>query len=190
MRRYSDTIYIDMMMTKEDSIAGGNVYGQQICLLQKSTLDKLLEAEKMFQEDGYSIIVYDAYRPYSVTCIMYDIHKDGTYVAGKRFGSIHNKGAAIDMSLIDNITGEPVEMPSPIHTLNSTSNRTNPDMTDAAKENMNYMADIMRKAGFTTIQSEWWHFSDSESSRYMRTDYDLTAQIKIITSTEYVIHPN
>lgn len=190
VRRYSDTIYIDMMMTKEDSIAGGNVYGQQICLLQKSTLDKLLEAEKMFQEDGYSIIVYDAYRPYSVTCIMYDIHKDGTYVAGKRFGSIHNKGAAIDMSLIDNITGEPVEMPSPIHTLNSTSNRTNPDMTDAAKENMNYMADIMRKAGFTTIQSEWWHFSDSESSRYMRTDYDLTAQIKIITSTEYVIHPN
>jgi len=188
VRRHSDSIYIDMMMTKEDSIAGGNVYGQQICLLQQGTLNKLLEADKMFQEDGYSIIIYDAYRPYSVTCTMYDIHKNGTYVAGKRFGSVHNKGAAIDMSLVDNTTGEPIEMPSPIHTLNETSNRTYPKMTDTAKENMIYMADIMKKAGFTTIQSEWWHFSDSESSRFLRTDYDLKAQTKIITSTEYVIH--
>lgn len=190
VRRHSDSILIDMMMTKEDSIAGGNVYGQQICLLQQGTLNKLLEADKMFQEDGYSIIIYDAYRPYSVTCIMYDIHKNGTYVAGKRFGSVHNKGAAIDMSLVDNSTGEPIEMPSPIHTLNETSNRTYPDMTDIAKENMVYMADIMKKAGFTTIQSEWWHFSDSESTRYMRTDYDLKAQTKIITSTEYVVQPS
>ena len=122
-----------------------------------------------------------------MTCIMYDIHKNGTYVAGKRFGSIHNKGAAIDMSLVDNSTGEPIEMPSPIHTLNETSNRTNPDMSETAKENMNYMAGIMKKAGFTTIQSEWWHFSDSESSQYMRTDLDLKAQTKIITSKEFVV---
>lgn len=177
---YSDDILIDMLLAKEGSIAGGNVYGQQICLLQKQTLDKLLEAQKLFAADGYSIIIYDAYRPYTVTCIMYDIHKDGTYVAGKRFGSIHNKGAAIDMSIVDNSTGLPLEMPSPIHTLDSSSNRSNPNMTDEAKKNMNYMAEIMKKCGFSTISSEWWHFTDTNSDEYMLTDYDLPSQIKII----------
>jgi D-alanyl-D-alanine dipeptidase len=177
---YNDDILIDMLMAKEGSIAGGNVYGQEICLLQKGTLDKLLKAQELFAADGYSIIIYDAYRPYSVTCIMYDIHKDGTYVAGKRFGSIHNKGAAVDMSIVDNSTGIPLEMPSPIHTLDSTSNRSNPNMSAEAKKNMNYMAEIMKKSGFSTIASEWWHFSDTASDEYMLTDHDLPDQIKII----------
>ncbi|MBN1775088.1 MAG: hypothetical protein JW817_01340 [Clostridiales bacterium] len=180
VRRYTEDIQIDMLLAKDENIAGGNVYGQQICLLQRETLDKLLKAQEMFAEDGYTIIIYDAYRPYSVTCIMYDIHQNGTYVAGKRFGSIHNRGAAVDMSLIDNSTGEPIEMPSPIHTLNSTSNRSNPNMTSTARDNMNYMAEVMRKCGFTTIASEWWHFSDSESDNYLRTDHNLSEQIKII----------
>lgn len=177
---YSDDILIDMLLAKEGSIAGGNVYGQEICLLQKGTLDKLLKAQELFAADGYSIIIYDAYRPYSVTCIMFDIHKDGTYVAGKRFGSIHNKGAAIDMSIVDNSTGIPLEMPSPIHTLDSSSNRSNPNMTAEAKKNMNYMAGIMKKCGFGTIASEWWHFTDTLSDDYMLTDHNLPSQIKII----------
>lgn len=178
--RFSETIQIDMLMAKEDSIAGGNVYGQQICLLQQDTLEKLLNAQSLFVQDGYSIIIYDAYRPYSVTCLMYDIHKDGTYVAGKRLGSVHNRGAAVDISLIDLSTGLPLEMPSPIHTLDSTSNRNNSSMTETAKANMDYMANIMLKCGFTLIASEWWHFSDSECNNYLRTDHDLTKQIQII----------
>ncbi len=178
--RYSDDIYIDMLLAKDENIAGGNVYGQEICLLQRDTLDKLLAAQEMFMKDGYSIIIYDAYRPYSVTCKMFDIHKDGTYVAGKRFGSIHNKGAAVDISIVDNSTGLPVEMPSPIHTLDSRSNRSNPNMTATARANMNYMAEIMRKCGFTTIASEWWHFTDIDSDDFLSTDHKLTEQIKII----------
>jgi len=180
VKRFTDDIFVDMLLAKDENIAGGNVYGQEICLLQRGTLDKLLEAQEMFEEDGYSIIIYDAYRPYSVTCIMYDIHKNGTYVSGKRFGSIHNQGAAIDMSLVDNATGEPIEMPSPIHTLDSRSNRTNPNMTENAKKNMNYMAQVMMKSGFTMISSEWWHFTDLESNTYLLTDHKLSEQIKII----------
>lgn len=183
VRRYSKDIYIDMLLSHDDNIAGGNVYGQQICLLQRETVEKLLKAQEIFSADGYSIIIYDAYRPYSVTCIMYDIHEDGTYVAGKRFGSIHNRGAAIDISLVDKSTGIPIEMPSPIHTLNSSSNRSNPNMSSTARANMNYMTDVMRECGFGIIASEWWHFTDNNSNNYLRTDHDLTAQYKIIYSS-------
>ena len=190
IRRFAPDIHLNILFAQDNNIAHGNVYEQEICLIQRGTLEKLLEAQAIFEEDGYSIIAYDIYRPYSVTCILYDIHRDGTYVAGKRFGSVHNKGAAIDMSLIDNSTGEIVEMPSPMHTLNSSSNRNNPHMTDTARENMNYMADVMRQCGFSTISSEWWHFNDTESDQYMRTDHDLPAQIRIINLDDQPGHIN
>jgi len=54
-------------------------------------------------------------------------------------------------------------------------------MTATAKANMNYMADIMRSCGFSTINSEWWHFSDTNNRSYLRTDYDLTAILQIVS---------
>ncbi|MHB1314458.1 MAG: M15 family metallopeptidase [Christensenellales bacterium] len=177
--RYADDITIEMMLAKERNMLGYKVYQDETCLLQKGTLDKLMEAQKKFMEDGYSIIIYDAYRPYSVTVALYEKYKDGTYVAPLRFGSVHNKGAAVDMSLLDS-KGNPVEMPSPIHTLDETSNRNNKSMSKAAKANMDYMADVMISCGFTTIESEWWHFSDTACMAYLRTDYDLDKLLCVI----------
>ena len=83
------------------------------------------------------------------------------------------------MSLLD-ANGVPLEMPSAIHTLNDTSRRDNPDMSDTAKANMIYMAGVMKRCGFTTIDSEWWHFSDSDCMDYLRTDHDLNAVLRVI----------
>ena len=180
VKENSTGITFNMLFATDNNLLGYNVYGRDVCLLQKDTLDKLNQAEALFEKDGYSIIIYDAYRPYSVTLLLYDKYKTGTYLAGPRFGSVHNKGCAIDMSLLDK-DGKPIEMPSPIHTLNASSNRDNPNMTAAAKANMNYMADIMRSCGFSTINSEWWHFSDTNNRSYLRTDYDLTAILQIVS---------
>jgi D-alanyl-D-alanine dipeptidase len=177
--QYSDGIKINLLLATDDNFLDMNVYGRPVCLLQKDTLDKLNQAQEKFQADGYSIIIYDAYRPYSVTVQLYDKFKDGTYVAGPRIGSVHNKGGAIDMSLVDK-NGIPLEMPSPIHTLDSTSNRSNPNMTAEARENMEYMAKIMRSCGFSTIASEWWHFSDTDNRSFLRTDLDLMTVLQVV----------
>ena len=179
--RYSTDIKIDLLLATENNFLDSNVYGKAACFLQKGTLEKLMEAQEKFAEDGYTIVIYDAYRPYSVTLLLYEKYQNGTYVAAPRIGSVHNKGAAIDMSLLDQ-NGNPLEMPSLIHTLDATSNRDNPNMSDAAKANMNYMADIMRSCGFSTINSEWWHFSDTEYNNYLRTDYDLKTVLQVIYS--------
>jgi D-alanyl-D-alanine dipeptidase len=177
--QYSDGIVIDMLFAKDGNLLGDAIYDHEICLLQKGTLEKLKKAQEIFAQDGYTIILYDAYRPYSVTVALYDRYKDGTFVAPPRFGSMHNKGAAVDMSLLD-ANGVPLEMPSAIHTLNDTSRRDNRAMSDTAKANMNYMAGVMRRCGFTTIDSEWWHFSDSDCMQYLRTDHDLNKVLRVI----------
>jgi len=179
--RYSSDIKIDLLLATDNNFLGSNVYGKAACFLQKGTLEKLMEAQEKFAEDGYTIIIYDAYRPYSVTLLLYEKYQNSTYVAGPRIGSVHNKGAAIDISLLDQ-DGNPLEMPSLIHTLDSTSNRNNPNMSDTAKANMDYMADIMESCGFSTINSEWWHFSDKEYNNYLRTDYDLKTVLQVIFS--------
>lgn len=175
----SDGIEIDMMFAKDENLLGDNVYGDEICLLQIGTLEKLKKAQQMFAEDGYTIVIYDAYRPYSVTEQLWEKYHDGRYVAPTRFGSVHNKGAAIDMSLLD-ASGNPIEMPSPIHTFDETANRSSKSMTETAQANMDYMTEIMKACGFATIDSEWWHFTDTDKMDYLRTDHDLSSLLRVI----------
>ena len=180
---FSDGIAIDMMLSHDDNFLGENVYGGQVCLLQQGTLEKLKQAQAIFAADGYTIILYDAYRPYSVTVALYNKYKDGTYVAGLTNGSVHNRGAAVDMSLLD-ANGIPLEMPSAIHTLNETSNRDYEGMTDTARANMEYMAEVMTSCGFSTINSEWWHFSDTNNKSYTRTDHEMKEVLMVILSND------
>lgn len=175
---YTDGIEIDMLFAKDGNLLGDRIYDEEVCLLQKSTLEKLARAALRFKEDGYTLVIYDAYRPYSVTVELYRKYHN-KYVAPLKFGSNHNRGAAVDMSLLDS-SGTPIEMPSPIHTLNSTSNRNNKSMSTKARANMDYMTDIMVDCGFKTIDTEWWHFVDTDNAKYLRTDYDLNSLLRVI----------
>lgn len=179
VRLYTSGIKIDMVFAKDGNILGDALYEREVCLLQKGTVEKLQKAQDIFEKDGYSIVIYDAYRPHSVTVAMYEKYKNPTYVARPKFGSDHNRGAAVDISLIDK-NGNPVEMPSPVHTFSSASHRNSSKMSRKARANMNYMTRVMRSCGFTTINSEWWHFSDTDALKYLRTDHDLNNVQRII----------
>jgi D-alanyl-D-alanine dipeptidase len=96
-----------------------------------------------------------------------------TYIASPEVGSKHNRGAAVDITLVDS-QGRELEMPSPIHTMTAAAARDNPDMTEAAKANMDYMTQVMTACGLTPYTGEWWHFNDTDWADYMLTDHDLS----------------
>ncbi len=179
VRRYISDVKIDMVFAKAGNVLGDALYQREVCLLQKGTAEKLKAAQNKFAKDGYSIVIYDAYRPHSVTVAMYKKYKNTPYVASPKIGSDHNRGAAVDISLLDK-NGKPVEMPSKVHTFNSTSHRNSAKMSRKARANMNYMAKVMKSCGFKTINCEWWHFSDSDALKYLRTDHNLNNIQRII----------
>ncbi|MFA5675661.1 MAG: M15 family metallopeptidase [Christensenellales bacterium] len=179
VRQYISDVAIDMVFAKDGNVMGDALYEREVCLLQKGTAEKLKNAQDIFAKDGYGIIIYDAYRPHSVTVAMFEKYNNPTYVARPKFGSDHNRGAAVDISLLDK-NGNTVEMPSPVHTFSSVSHRNSGKMSRKARANMNYMAKVMRSCGFTTINSEWWHFSDTDALEYLRTDHDLNNVQRII----------
>ena len=158
-----------MIFATPDNFTGRTLYSRDVCILQSGTVEKLAKAQELFAQDGYTIKIYDAYRPSSVSGILSGIITDPRYVAPAGV-SIHNRAAAVDMTLVDS-DGNELEMPSPMHTFDSTSHRDSSVMSAEAKANMDYMTGIMRQSGFTTVSSEWWHFSDSEASKYPPLDF-------------------
>ena len=143
--------------------------------LMYRTAEKLYKAEACLLRMGLTIKVYDTYRPYTVTRYLYekmlDIaeqHSDvlnrvinGFEYSQKWFlaenASSHNYGAAIDMTLVDIEKDEELKMQTKVHNLSVLS------VIDYNNKNANLLARVMKKNGFSSLRSEWWHFQDNES---------------------------
>ncbi len=174
LRTIDPTIKTDIIFATDRNFTGDIQYPINICMIQKDTALKLKKAQEIFQKDGYSILVYDAYRPYSVSVVLFNIIKNPIYIADPVANpSRHNRGAAVDISLIDS-TGKEVEMPSAMHTLDSTANRSNKNMSPEARRNMDYMTEVMEQCGFLKYEYEWWHFNDENCYDYPVTDHYYT----------------
>lgn len=148
------------------------------CWLKIDVAKKLLQAQRIFIRDGYGIIVYDAYRPYSVSQKMNNIFGQFLKEKGEEFkaewfgtlgqewflaqkASTHNYGIAVDISLKELSTGKELKMPTQIHTLDKRSADDYWQSKDCeSTKNALYLREVMQSAGFTPLWSEWWHFSD------------------------------
>ncbi|MDL2220377.1 M15 family metallopeptidase [Eubacteriales bacterium OttesenSCG-928-N14] len=192
-------IWVDLMYFRKNNYFEQQMYPADICLLQMNTAQKLKKAQQLANEQGYQLVVYDAYRPLGVQQKMYEIMPDSSYVADPNKGvSHHNRGAAVDVSLAD-LQGNLLEMPSEVDCLNVSARRDMPNLseytqgsaeynaavkrypellelparTETATKNMAILTDIMTQAGFAPLNSEWWHYDDTDARLYLPTDIDL-----------------
>jgi len=165
---------ISMKLSTDDTTIGEPFYRRNLCMLQYDLLPKLKRAMDIFAEDGYKIIIYDAYRPTSVQQRWFDVVKVHAWVANPQIGlgGVHDRGTAIDMSLIDK-DGKELEFATPMHTFTVESSRHSKTMSEEARKNMDYMTEVMTSCGFTYIDSEWWHFQDVNTKDYLPTDHPI-----------------
>lgn len=149
--------------SRSDNIAGRTLY-PGIPFMEKNTAELLEKAYMRFKSDGYLLKIYDAYRPVSAQHALYDILPDSRYIANPSYGySWHNVGKAVDITLVDAATGEEIEMPSAVYTFDETSARYGRmDWSETVRNNVDYMTGIMTSLGFTTLDTEWWHFEYRE----------------------------
>lgn len=174
VRLYVPSADIALIFATEKNFTGIVQYKRAIPLLQLDTAKKLQKAAELFAADGYTIRLYDAYRPLSVQKRLYTIVLNSSYIANpETTASNHNRGAAIDMVLLDK-NGNELEFPTQMHTFNEAANRGSKSWSKKATENVDYMTSIMKKAGFDPINSEWWHFADKDKDKFMTTDIDFS----------------
>ena len=175
----------EILFASSYNITGRSLY-PAIPLLEKQTASMLFTAYQAFLDDGYILKIYDAYRPMSAQVALYDIVQDPRYIADpNNWGSWHQRGRAVDISLVDMATGEELEMPTPMHTFNSSAARSRrSSWSEEAQKNVDYMTDVMTKAGFSTISSEWWHFEYNGDGYMLPVEIDYDS-LSYLPASEY-----
>ncbi len=163
-------IVVDLRYATNNNFTHQQVYPTAVCLLRKETAQKLAEANAEFMKDGYRIKIWDAYRPPSVQEILWNIMPDERYVAPpSKGGSRHNRGGAVDMTLVD-AQGRELEMPTGFDDFTPKAAPSSKVMSRKARKNVDYLNGIMSKHGFKQYENEWWHFDDVDWRSYPLVD--------------------
>lgn len=145
----------------------------------ESTYLRLLPARELaaiqseLKEEGLGFKIFDAYRPYSVTVKMWDLIKDERYVANPAKGSGHNRGLAVDLTLIHLATGQELDMGTAFDNFTDTAHHVFRSLPDATLKNREKLKTIMEKHGFTALPTEWWHYYWANDGRYGVMDLEF-----------------
>jgi zinc D-Ala-D-Ala dipeptidase len=178
------TIQVELKYSTTDNFMGKDMYqGMQRAFLQPEVAVMLVSAQAYLRQlqPGFSLIVYDAARPRSVQQKMWDaldipFQEKVKFLSNPANGSIHNFGAAVDVSIVDH-HGTPLDMGTPFDYMGEPAYpRLEQQMLEAGVlttrqlENRKLLRRVMRHAGFFGIQTEWWHFNamtrDEARQRY------------------------
>jgi len=158
LRDYSNDFVYDMKYATEDNFLKTKVYDCAECMLRLKTVKALVEANKDFLKKGYRIKIYDCYRPLDIQKKMWEIVSNPIYVADPKKGSIHNRGGAVDISLVD-ITGKEVDMGTSFDFFGIMASHNFKQLSKEILFNRAYLKKTMIKNGFNSFDSEWWHYN-------------------------------
>lgn len=172
LEKLDSSFIIDIRYATSDNFMGKRLYPVHKCVLQYQTALKLIKANNIAEEMGHRLKVLDAYRPLSVQRLMWEMLPDDNFVAPPTRGSMHNRGTAVDVTLVD-FSGKELPMPSPFDDFSEkawiTYNEGDPDLI----ENRELLGRIMVMGGFRRISTEWWHFYDPDFIDYPLLDISL-----------------
>ena len=125
-------------------------------------MQKLASAQESLETAGYSLLIWDAFRPVSAQFKLWEICPDPAYVANPEKGySSHSRGSTVDITLVT-LDGDPVEMPTDFDDFTAMADRDYSDVGDEAAANAGLLEEAMTAAGFKPYSAEWWHYSDTE----------------------------
>lgn len=148
------------------------VYSKPKCLLRRSVAEALVRVQDRLKLEGLGLKVWDCYRPLSVQQKMWEMVPDEKYVADPKKGSQHNRGAAVDITLVGR-EGQELEMPTAFDDFTEKAHRDYKRSSKIAQKNKNHLEVAMAKEGFTGLPTEWWHFDFKEAEKFPLEDLPL-----------------
>ncbi|WP_395747946.1 M15 family metallopeptidase [Prosthecobacter sp.] len=141
-------------------------------LLRPGTAAKLARAQAELKALGLSLKIWDAYRPLSVQRAMWKTLPDERFVADPAKGGRHNRGAAVDVTLVD-ARGAELKMPTAHDDFSERAGAHFKLVPPEVFKNREKLQQVMVKHGFAIFDSEWWHFDDADWKRYDALDLPL-----------------
>ncbi len=173
IKSVNPNIRLDMRYATANNFLKRKLYSAPRCLLRSDAAQRLSKVQQDLEEMGLGLKVYDCYRPLSVTRQMWEILPDTRYVANPARGSRHNRGAAVDLTLVDNRTGAELEMPTGFDDFTEKAARDYPGTPPQVRRNSELLNYMMKKQGFIPLITEWWHYDAPNWDQYSLLDVPL-----------------
>ncbi len=170
------TIKLDIRYATSNNFLGRAVYKEARAFLQRPAAEALIRVNTSLGKKGYGLVVFDGYRPWSVTKVFWDEtpQQKRNFVADPAKGSRHNRGCAVDLSLYDLKTGEQVVMPSGYDEFSERAYPNYKGGTVEQRERRELLRSAMESEGFRVNDYEWWHFDYKDWRQYpvLNTGFD------------------
>ncbi|MBS1958969.1 MAG: M15 family metallopeptidase [Bdellovibrionales bacterium] len=166
----------DVRYARTDNFFKRQVYPTPNVFLQEDTAIDLIRAHRFLNKLGYGIVIFDGYRPWSVTKHFYDECQpfEKNFLADPVKGSTHNRGCAVDIGMYNLKTGKAVEMPSDFDEMNERAYTEYLGGLPEPRLKRDLLQTTMKEHHFTSIKVEWWHFNHRDQLQWPVLDLPFT----------------
>jgi D-alanyl-D-alanine dipeptidase len=162
------TVRLDIRYASSNNFLGRPVYAEARAFLQRPAAEALVRASQKLRTQGYGLLIFDGYRPWSVTKIFWDSTPADKkqFVADPKTGSRHNRGCAVDLTLYDLSTRAEVAMPSAFDEMSERAYADYAGGNPEQRRARDLLRSAMESEGFTVYEFEWWHFDYKDWKNY------------------------
>lgn len=162
VKKYIPDIYVELRYATENNFTGVKIYDFTEAYLRYGTVKKLAQVQKELKLQGYSLKIWDAYRPFEAQQKLWEVYPDPNYVANPANGmKKHNLGGTVDITMVA-ADGSVISMPTEFDDFSLKADRDYSDIEDEeAVKNVMILQNVMENNGFTGYQGEWWDYSDT-----------------------------
>ncbi len=169
IQKINPCIRLDIKYATSDNFLSRPVYSAAKAYLRKEVAYKLDQVQRELEKQGLGLKVWDAYRPLSAQRELWAMVLDDRYMADPAKGSNHNRGAAVDVTLVY-LTGNELNMPTGFDDFSEKAHYDFMELSEEQLHNRALLAKIMQEHGFIPLATEWWHFSDCNANEYPLLD--------------------
>jgi D-alanyl-D-alanine dipeptidase len=168
LTKLDSTIRLDIRYATKNNFLGKAVYKEPRAFLQRPAAEALARVNQRLRAQGYGLVVFDGYRPWSVTKVFWDVTPEDKkiFVADPSKGSRHNRGCAVDLSLFDLKSGAEVKMPSEYDEMTERAHINYECATPEPKRLRDLLRSEMAAEGFAVYEPEWWHYDYKDWKEY------------------------
>ena len=172
VQKVNPRILIEVRYATANNFMKEPLYAAPRCLLRREVAAKLSRVQERLEKRGLGLKLFDGYRPLSVQKKMWARFPVEGYVANPAKGSNHNRGAAVDLTLVDS-AGTELPMPTPYDEFSERAHRDYAGGAEEERRNRGILQEEMEREGFKGLSTEWWHFDDKDSKTYPLLDLPL-----------------
>lgn len=157
VRSLDSSIILDIRYATENNFTKKVLYPVAKAKLRRVAAESLAAVQSELRARGLGLKIYDGYRPLAIQYILWEIVPNTNYVADPKKGSKHNRGAAVDLTIVDSL-GNELEMPTGYDDFSVKASQEYMDLSEHVIANRALLRDVMKRHGFLPIKSEWWHY--------------------------------